>query len=68
MVYEPGAEDTAGNFALNMHEIRAKSLTFTEAQRRPGICLYLQKPVPNYPYVHKLNSKKTEMMWGLAVC
>lgn len=38
MVHGPGAEDTAGNFALNMHEIRAESLTLSAVTGRTVIC------------------------------
>lgn len=40
MVHEPRADNTAGNFALNVHEICVASLTLTEVIRRTGICLY----------------------------
>lgn len=58
MVHEPGAKGTAGTFALNVHEICAEPLTLTEVTRRTDICLYLQKPVLNYPQVHNLSSEK----------
>lgn len=57
MVHKPNAKDTAGTFALNVHEICAESLTLTEVTRRTGMCLYLQKPVLNYPHVHNLSSE-----------
>lgn len=58
MVHETGAENTAGSFALDVHEICAESLTLTEATRRTYFCLYLQKPVLNYPHVLNLSSEK----------
>jgi len=57
MVHEPSAEDTAGYFALNVHEMCAESLTLAEATRRTSICLHLQKPVLNYPHIHNLSSQ-----------
>lgn len=38
MLHGPGAEDPAGNFALNVHEIRAESLSLTAVTRRTVIC------------------------------